>query len=80
MDTRLDDLQSEIEAGARTVEKIQDDVGRVDAYLKIRFRQPTLMGSLIPRIRELRERVAHQRTALKDLRGEFQALRKQTDK
>jgi predicted RNase H-like nuclease (RuvC/YqgF family) len=75
VDTHLDDLQSELEAGARIVQQVQDDAGRMDAVLRDQFPQVTPMDTLIRRISELKKRVAYQLASLKELREEFQTLR-----
>jgi hypothetical protein len=75
LDVQLDDLQSEIEAGARRLEKIHDEAWRVDRLTGAHLHQAGLTGRLRQQITELRESLTQQRALLRQLRGEMQALR-----
>ncbi len=67
--THFEDLQSEVEAGSRTIEQIRGSV------LEEHFKQADAMGALVRRIEELRSSVRQQREMMRVLRHEIRALR-----
>ena len=67
--TQLEDLQSEFEAGARTIDTIAEDLHAMRvALLSKHLGQAALAGELVRRIRELRKSVRQQRSTLRELR------------
>jgi Mg2+ and Co2+ transporter CorA len=67
--TQLEDLQSEFEAGARTIDTIADTVHEMrTALLSQQLEQAALAGTLVRRISELRKSVRQQRATLQQLR------------
>jgi predicted RNase H-like nuclease (RuvC/YqgF family) len=75
VDAHLDDLQSEMEAGARTLDKIQRAVGILEERMRGHLRQASLIGTLLGQIAELRKSVREQRTTVQELRAEMHRLR-----
>lgn len=67
--TRLEDLQSEFEAGARTIDSIAKamDLMRT-ALLSQHLEQAAVAGTLVRRVSELRKSVRQQRETLRELR------------
>jgi Mg2+ and Co2+ transporter CorA len=70
IETFLDDLQSEMEAGGRQVEHIRSSL-----FAK-QFKQAAVMGELVRRLEELRTSVRQQRATLRELRAQMQAGRR----
>lgn len=67
--TQLEDLQSEFEAGARTIDTIADTVLEMrTALLSQQLEQAALAGTLVRRVSELRKSVRQQRATLQELR------------
>jgi hypothetical protein len=77
LDVHLDDLQAELEAGARTLEKIDAHAFRLDDHVATHLRQAGLAGELLRQVQALKQSVAQQRATLLELRAEMQALRQQ---
>ena len=75
VDVHLDDLQSEQEAGARTLERIRGDVSRLDSIMNAQLRHAALAGSLTRNIIELKRSTEQQRAMVELLRREMQKLR-----
>jgi predicted RNase H-like nuclease (RuvC/YqgF family) len=75
VDAHLDDLQSEIEAGARTLDRIDREVSRVDRVIMAHLRQPEVTGVLMAQIDELKRSVAEQQATVQVLREEMRELR-----
>src|SRR3954469_1350378 len=71
IETYLDDLQSEMEAGGRQVDRMRA------ALLDKQLKQAALMGELVRRVEGLRASVSQQRETLRALRAEMQARRRQ---
>lgn len=69
IDTHLDDLQSEMEAGSRKLDKIRT------AVLAEQFKHAEVMAALVSRLEELRASVSQQREALRILRTEIRTFR-----
>ena len=76
VDAHLADLQSELEAGARMLERISSEASRVDKIVATHIRQGGLTSQLLGEIVELRHCIEQQRTTLAELRGEMRWLRK----
>jgi hypothetical protein len=75
-DTHLDDLQSEMEAGRRRIERIAVDADEIRAALFQRhLKQAELVGKLARRANALRKAVTTQCTAVRSLRLQVQAER-----
>ena len=68
--THLEDLQAEIEAGSRTIDKIHTSIQ------DRQFKQTEVMGALARKIEELRASVRQQRETLRLLRHEIRDLRR----
>ena len=67
--TQLEDLQSEMEAGARTLETIAVSAHDIRAeLLRNNLEQAHIAGALVRRIRELQACVREQRRRLGELR------------
>jgi hypothetical protein len=73
VETRLDDLQAEMEAGVRCVAKLRD--AAVDERVATALRAADQNGLLMLRIRELRSSLAEQRGLMQQLRREVRTLR-----
>ena len=74
--TCLEDLQSEIEAGARKLDSIGTEASEIrQALLDNHFQQAALAGELVRRIADLKSCVAEQRVRMRELR---QAVRGRT--
>ena len=76
VDAHLADLQSELEAGARMLERISSEASRVDKIIAAHIRQAGLTRQLLGEIVELRHCIEQQQTTLAELRGEMRTLRK----
>ena len=75
--TQLDDLQSEIEAGARKLNTIAGTAGDMRAeLLDRRLEQAHIAGTLVRRIQDLQECIRQQRARLGDLRKTVRARRR----
>ena len=75
IDTKLDDLQSELEAEARAANELHHDVCAADSLSGEQFKHADLTGTLLRRIAELRMSVRAQQSTLADLRQEMTRLR-----
>ena len=75
VDVHLDDLQAELEAGARALEKIHTQVSRGEQFVAAHARQAGSMRDLLHRIEALRGSVQQQRATLAELRQQMRALR-----
>jgi predicted RNase H-like nuclease (RuvC/YqgF family) len=66
---QLDDLQSEMEAGARTVTTIADGVTEMREELLARhLKQARITGALARRVQQLQESIREQQQMVEDLR------------
>lgn len=74
--TWLDDLQAELEAGARCAERIHDDATTLDARVVNHGSQLEELRALVERVRELRTSIREQRTLLRNLRGSVNHVRR----
>jgi predicted nucleic acid-binding Zn-ribbon protein len=75
VDTRLDDLQAELEAAARTISTIERKVAELRSTITEKhIRQTALLGSLIRQIDTLRNSALQQRSTMHELRFEFRHL------
>jgi len=70
IETYLDDLQSEMEAGGRQVERM-----RATLFEK-QFKQAAMMGELVRRLEDLRASVSQQRETLRAVRAQMRAHRR----
>jgi hypothetical protein len=70
IETYLDDLQSEMEAGGRQVDRMRATL------LKTQLKQAAMMGDLVRRLEDLRASVTQQRETLRALRVQMQAHRR----
>jgi hypothetical protein len=76
-DTQFDDLQSEMEAGVRTMKWISGRAGEIRGELLARhLEQASLVGQLVRRLDQMRKSVAQQCETLRLLREEIQSERK----
>src|SRR3954462_13854901 len=71
IETYLDDLQSEMEAGGRQVDRIRATL------LERQLKQAAMMGELVRRLEDLRASVSQQRETLRALRAQMRAHRPQ---
>jgi hypothetical protein len=75
-DTQVDDLQSEMEAGARKIDQIAGGASHIRTSLFThQLQQAELLGTLVRRINELRTSIAQQFDTLERLREEIRAER-----
>ena len=71
----LDDLQSEIEAGARCADRIHDGANTIDSRLLTTLQSAARLGALRDCVTELRASIVVQRTILRDLRASVNQVR-----
>ena len=75
-EAHFNDLQADIEAGARQLEAIQAAAKRVrDTFVAKGLSQASLMGSLMKQIVRLRKTMNEQRTILRRLRHDIRRFR-----
>ena len=67
--TRLDDLQAEMEAGARCAERIRADASEMDSRVVNFVRQTERLHALLHCADELKVSITEQRAILRDLRS-----------
>lgn len=70
IETYLDDLQSEMEAGGRQVDRMRATL------LKTQLKQAAMMGELVRRLEDLRASVTQQRETLRALRVQMRTHRR----
>lgn len=73
--THMDDLQAELEAGARCVDRIHDDVETMDDRVINRGRRATPLTALLDCASELRKSIRDQQTILRELRRSIDQVR-----
>ena len=73
--TQIDDLQAELEAGARCADRIHADVTTVDDRLLNHVRQAARMTALLDCVSELRKSIRDQRVIVRDLRRSINQVR-----
>jgi len=73
--TQIDDLQAELEAGARCVDRIHADVKTIDEQAISHSRQIARMIALRDCASELRKSIQDQRSILRDLRRSIDQVR-----
>ena len=73
VETRLDDLQAEMEAGVRCATKLRNSI--VDERVATALRTADESGRLVGNIAELRRSLGEQRTLMNQLRREIHTLR-----
>ena len=77
IDTHLDDLQSEMEAGSRTIADIFDRAKALrETLLAQHLEQAAIAGKFVARMRELRRSVQQQKATLSQLRQELRDQRR----
>jgi chromosome segregation ATPase len=75
LETRLDDLQAEMEAGTRCVTKLRDEAAGRDGRLGTALRTAQQTGELMHRVAELERSIRQQRLLMRHLRKEVRTLR-----
>jgi tellurite resistance protein len=78
VEAHFDDLQSELEAGARTVKKIQRETAQLDGLMVASMDHAAIAGTVRCQLRLLMHSIAQQRTTLRELRSEMLKLRQHT--
>lgn len=73
--TQIDDLQAELEAGARCADRIHADVTTIDDRVTNRIRQTARMTALLECASELKKSIQDQRAILRDLRRSVDQVR-----
>jgi len=73
----LDDLQSGIEAGSRTVVSLRKDAVRADRLLSTALRTAHAAGTLVRHTKELQACLRDQQKAMRELRQTMADLRQQ---
>lgn len=73
--TQIEDLQAELEAGARCAERIHADVNTIDARVINHIRQTARMVALRDCASELQKSIRDQRSLLRDLRRAVDQVR-----
>ena len=73
--TQIDDLQAEVEAGARCADRIHADV-KVDDRVMNHRRQAARMTALLENAEELKKSIQDQRRILRDLRQSVDLVRR----
>jgi predicted RNase H-like nuclease (RuvC/YqgF family) len=75
VETRLDDLQAEMEAGERCATKLHDQANGVDNRLETVIRTAERTGQMAHRVAELQRSLRQQRALMRQLRIEIKTLR-----
>ena len=75
LEAGLDDLQSGIEAGSRTVVSLREHVKKVDRELSTSMKTARNVETLIRHARDLQECLRDQRLAMRELRHAMARLR-----
>jgi hypothetical protein len=78
VDVHLDDLQAEVEFGARTAGKIAKDASTLDRLTLNQLEQAAIAGRLKNQVMVLRESIREQQQTLAQLRAALKALRRPT--
>ena len=73
--TQIEDLQAEVEAGARCVDKIQSDVKTIDDRTLNYFRHTARTTALLQCADELKKSIEEQRDLLRELRRSVDQVR-----
>ena len=73
----LDDLQSGIEAGSRTVVSLRQDALRADRLLSTALRTAHAAGTLVRHTKQLQACLRDQRKAMRELRQTMATLRQE---
>lgn len=74
--TQIEDLQSEMEAGARYADHLQAGVKVMDDSVVTYLRSTSRLSALLERADELKKSIGEQRALLRDLRSSFDQLRR----
>jgi hypothetical protein len=77
VETSLDDLQSGIEAGSRTVASLRKDAVRAERLLSTTFHTAHVAGTLVHHAKELQACLRDQRQAMLELRHMMDQLRQE---
>jgi hypothetical protein len=75
VETRLDDLQAEMEAGSRCATRLGEEAADLDGRLAISLRTAERTGELLRRVGELHRSLHQQRALMRHLRIEVRSLR-----
>lgn len=73
--TQIEDLQAELEAGSRCVDRIHADVKTIDDRVMSYISQTARMTALLECATELKKSIQDQRTILRDLRRSINQVR-----
>ena len=73
--TQIEDLQAEVEAGARCADRIHTDVKIIDDRVMNHFRQAGRMTALLESAEELKKSIRDQRRILRGLRQSVDLVR-----
>ena len=73
--TQVNDLQAEIEAGARCADRMRVEAAAIDERVITHLQYAAQLGSFTQCVRELQTSIAEQRSILRDLRGSLDSLR-----
>lgn len=73
--TQIEDLQAEVEAGARCANRIHADVKTIDPRAVDHVHQLSRMTALVDCVSELKKSIRDQRTILRDLRRSIDQVR-----
>lgn len=73
--TCLEDLQAEVEAGARCAERIYLSASGIDSRVSIHLQQAARFAALIECAGELKESIGQQRAILHELRTSLEKVR-----
>ena len=73
--TQIEDLQAEVEAGARCADRIHANVRTIDGHAINHFQHTARMTALLGSASELKKSIRDQRTLLRDLRRSLDQVR-----
>lgn len=74
--TQIDDLEAELEAGARCAERIRTDVKVIDDRVMNHLRNAARMTALLEAADDLKRSIRDQRQILRDLRQSVDRVRR----
>ena len=75
VETRLDDLQAEMEAGVRCATKLRTEAAGVDQRLETAMHTAEQTALLVRRVAELQSSLRQQRALMRQLRLEIRTIR-----
>jgi predicted RNase H-like nuclease (RuvC/YqgF family) len=73
--TQIEDLQAEMEAGARGARRIHTEARIIDDRVMDHIRHTARLASLVERATEMKKSIEEQQVILRDLRTAFDRLR-----